>query len=296
MLKLDKYSFGVEAGAGQQTKAQLQAFLQLAQEGVEVTPIWNLSVREPSIAPAVFDAANAAVDELNWEQSWHVDADGVRLDNVDPFIPVADLFTFDLAPDIGQPAERKDVERFVIRHPELIGTHAIKGLSQPFVLRESELQRIVAKYVASVRAAVLLAKRIGKRRGRGKFIAEISLDAAPEPQTSAEILVLVSLLADFQVRVQTLAPKMATTSGQDASAFEREFNDHLAVLTHGVALYSVPKNLKLSIRLGPAQTAFYPIIRDAIGRTGVGLHVNVTGTRPEDLHSQHLRPIFAGSK
>ena len=91
-----------------QAKAQLQACILAAKQGVEVIPVWNKSNREHTIIgsePAsVRAAADAAVQELGWKKPWHVDADHIRLETVDRFIAPSDFFTIDVADSIGKPA------------------------------------------------------------------------------------------------------------------------------------------------------------------------------------------------
>lgn len=87
---LEKFSFGVGDRFAHQAKAQLQAFQMLADQGVEVAPVWNKSHREHttigSQPPSVFAAAQSAVAELGWKSSFHVDADHIRLETVDGFL------------------------------------------------------------------------------------------------------------------------------------------------------------------------------------------------------------------
>ncbi len=288
MLTLEKFSIGVGDRFAHQAKAQLQACIQLAKDGVEVAPVWNKSNREHTFIgsepQSVFDAANAAVHELDWDYGWHVDADHIRLETVDRFLKPSDFFTIDVADEIGQPAEEKDVTAFVMRHPELIGTHTITGVSQPFVLRESDLRRIVGKYLRAVRAAGKIFRHVSHAKGRGKFIAEVSMDETDSPQTPPELLVILTMLADERIHLQTIAPKFTGRFNKgvdyvgDLEQFEREFNDDLAIIAHAVALYSLPKNLKLSVHSGSDKFSLYPIIRRALLRTGAGVHLKTAGT------------------
>ena len=115
-LRLEKYSFGVGDRFAHQAKAQLRACMQAAAQGVEVTPVWNKSHREHVIVgstpPSARTAAEAAVRELDWTKPFHVDADHIRLDTVDPFIDNSDFYTLDVADAIGQPAATEAVQSF----------------------------------------------------------------------------------------------------------------------------------------------------------------------------------------
>lgn len=288
MLKLEKFSIGVGDRFAHQAKAQLQACINLAKDGVDVVPVWNKSNREHTFIgsepQSVFDAANAAVHALDWEGGWHVDADHIRLETVDRFVKASDFFTIDVADEIGQPAEEKDVDRFLMKHPELVGTHSIAGVGEPFVSTEADLRRIVGKYLRAVRAAGKIFKHISHAKGRGKFIAEVSMDETDSPQTPPELLVILAMLADERIALQTIAPKFTGRFNKgvdyvgDLAQFEREFNDDLAVIAHAVSLYSLPKNLKLSVHSGSDKFSLYPIIRRALQRTGAGVHVKTAGT------------------
>src|SRR5712692_2538391 len=75
MLMLEKYTVGVGDRFAHQAKAQLQACIQVTQEGIELVPVWNKSNREHlfigSEPQSVFDAAQAAVKALGWTKGWH---------------------------------------------------------------------------------------------------------------------------------------------------------------------------------------------------------------------------------
>src|SRR6476469_3504791 len=100
-LLLERYSFGVGDRFAHQAGAQLQACMQAAAQGVDVIPVWNKSHREHAIVgstpPSVLAAAEAAVKKLNWTRPYHIDADHIRLDTVDPFLETSDFYTLDVA-------------------------------------------------------------------------------------------------------------------------------------------------------------------------------------------------------
>lgn len=287
-MQLEKYTVGVGDRFAQQAKAQLQAFVQLAADGVEATPVWNKSNREHTFIgsepQSVHDAAAAAVKALGWTKSWHVDADHIRLDTVDRFIESSDFFTIDVADNIGAAAEPKAVEKFAMQHPELIGTHNIGGVGAPFVLTEAEVIRIAGKYLLATQEAGRIFRHIAHQKSKRTFVAEVSMDETDLPQTPPELLIILALLADAGVKAQTIAPKFTGRFNKgvdyvgDLAQFEREFNDDLAVIAHAVAMYSLPKNLKLSVHSGSDKFSLYPIIREALRRTGAGVHVKTAGT------------------
>src|SRR6266480_4291574 len=134
MLTLGKYSLGVGDRFTHQAKAQLRACSKAAQQGVEVIPVWNKSNREHVTIGSQPDTARAAADSavkaLGWDKSYHVDADHIRRETVDKFVPHADFYTIDVADWIGKPADERALKRFVERHGELIGRIAAPGLDQ----------------------------------------------------------------------------------------------------------------------------------------------------------------------
>src|SRR5437868_2880888 len=99
MLTLERFTFGVGDRFAHQAAAQLRAFQLLAHQGVTVIPVWNKSNREHTFIgsepQSVYDAAAAAVKQVGWNQPWHVDADHIRLETVDRFLPCSDFFTID---------------------------------------------------------------------------------------------------------------------------------------------------------------------------------------------------------
>ena len=287
-MLIEKYTVGVGDRFAHQAKAQLQAFVQLAADGVDAVPVWNKSNREHTFIgsepQSVYDAAKAAVDSLKWTKPWHVDADHIRLDTVDRFIDSSDFFTIDVADAIGQTPLLKDVERFVMRHPELIGTHAIQGVGEPFRITESEVTSIANKFLAATKQAGEIFRHIAHKKSKRVFIAEVSMDETDAPQTPPELLIILALLADFGVQAQTIAPKFTGRFNKgvdyvgDLAKFEREFNDDLAVIAHAVAMYQLPKVLKLSVHSGSDKFSLYPIIRRALHRTRAGVHLKTAGT------------------
>ena len=95
MLVLEKYTIGVGDRFAHQAKAQLQACIQIANDGVDVVPVWNKSNREHdfigSTPQSVFDAAKIAINDAGWDKGWHVDADHINMNTVDKYIECSDF-------------------------------------------------------------------------------------------------------------------------------------------------------------------------------------------------------------
>jgi tagaturonate epimerase len=110
------------------------------------------------------------------------------------------------------------------------------------------------------------------------------MDETDLPQTPPELLIILALLADEKVQLQTIAPKFTGRFNKgvdyvgDLVQFEKEFNDDLAVIAYAVKQYGLPANLKLSVHSGSDKFSIYPIIRKALAKTGAGLHIKTAGT------------------
>jgi tagaturonate epimerase len=287
-MELEKYSLGVGDRFARQAQAQLRACLAAAQEGVEVIPVWNKSNREHVIIgsePAnTRAAADAAVKALGWTRPYHVDADHIGLSTVDRFIPYSDFFTIDVADWIGQPAPADAIAAFIVRHTELVGRLAIPGIEKPFDITAPRVQGIAAKYLFAVQQAGKVYRHVAGLKGKDNFITEVSLDETDSAQTPPEMLVILAALADEGIPVQTIAPKFTGRFNKgvdyvgDLERFEREFNEHLAVIGFAIKQYGLPPTLKLSIHSGSDKFSLYEPMRRGLVRFSAGLHLKTAGT------------------
>jgi tagaturonate epimerase len=287
-LTLEKYSLGVGDRFAHQAGPQLRACILAAEHGTEVIPVWNKSNREhatigsePSTTRA---AADAAVKALDWRKPYHVDADHIRLETVDRFVPHSDFYTIDVADSIGKPADPGAIKSFVSRHSELIGSISIQNIDRPFKTTASQIESIAGKYLLAVQEAGKIYRHIATVKGEGNFITEVSMDETDAPQTPPELLVILAALADERIPLQTLAPKFTGRFNKgvdyagDVAQFEKEFNDDLAVIAFAVERYGLPKTLKLSVHSGSDKFSIYGPMRRALGRFGAGLHIKTAGT------------------
>jgi hypothetical protein len=259
-----------------------------AEKGIEIIPVWNKSNREHLIVgsepSSVKAAAEVAVRAAGWTRPWHVDADHINLDTVDRFIGPSDFYTLDVAHFIGRPASAEDVNAFVAKHPELVGTLTIPGIEKPITTTRDSIAQVASKYLVAVGEAGKIYRHIAAVKGAENFITEVSMDETDAPQTPPELLVILLMIADENIPVQTIAPKFTGRFNKgvdyvgDAAQFAVEFSDDLAVIAFAIAKYGLPDTLKLSVHSGSDKFSIYPAIRDAIRRTDAGLHLKTAGT------------------
>jgi tagaturonate epimerase len=287
-LTLPRFSIGVGDRFGQQAKAQLQACILVLEAGVEVVPVWNKSNREHVIIGsdprASRAAADIAVKDLGWTKPYFVDADHINLKTVDRFLEPCDFFTLDVADLIGQSADANDVARFIERHGELLGEISIPRIDVPFKTDRAYLQSIANKFLAAVKHAGEIYQVLLKRKGEGRFIPEISMDETNSPQTPIELLIILAMIADEGIPIQTIAPKFTGRFNKgvdyigDLGKFSQELNEDMATIAYAVAMYGLPENLKLSVHSGSDKFSIYGIIHEAMRRFNTGVHLKTAGT------------------
>ena len=189
-----------------------------------------------------------------------------------------------MADSIGKEPEAGAIEAFIAKHPELVGTITIEGIAEPMEISGETVQAVASQYLQAVREAGEIYRHIAATKGEDGFIAEVSMDETDSPQTPPELLIILAALADEGIKLQTIAPKFTGRFNKgvdyvgDLAQFEKEFNDDLAVIAHSVKAYGLPENLKLSVHSGSDKFSLYPIIRQALQRTGAGVHLKTAGT------------------
>jgi tagaturonate epimerase len=288
LLILNKNSLGVGDRFAHQSSAQLQACILAANNSVSVVPVWNKSNREHNIVGSepgsVRTAADRAVREAGWTQPYHVDADHINFETVDRFLGASDFYTIDVADWIGKPADQEAILAFVKRHPELAGELQIPGIANAPQIDAAFVERTAAKYLASVKEAGRIYRKIEERKGKGKFIPEVSMDETDNPQSPAELLIILAAIADEGIPIQTIAPKFTGRFNKgvdyqgDVPKFSEEFSDDLATIAFAVKKYNLPANLKLSVHSGSDKFSIYRPMREALKKFSAGVHLKTAGT------------------
>lgn len=288
LLGLEKYSVGVGDRFGHQGAAQIRALQQAEQQGVHIVPVWNKSYREHTIVGTkpsdTRHAADNAVKECGWKNSYYVDADHIGLKTVDLFLESSNFFTLDVADFIGKPATEKDIESFVTSMRPCTAAFPLPGVRTTTKVTEEDLYAIGRKYLLAVKEAAGIYRHIAKRKGADNFVAEVSTDEANEPQTPAQLFFILGALAQEKVPVQTIAPKFTGRflKGIDyvgsVEKFSTEFEEDLLVIAQAIRTFGLPANLKLSVHSGSDKFSLYPVIHRAIKEHSAGLHLKTAGT------------------
>ncbi len=286
-MKLEKFSLGMGDRFLHQGNAQLQAIVNAKQAGVDITPVWNKSNREHQTIGtdplSLREEADAAVAELGWTGNYHVDADHINLSTVDRFIDCSDFFTIDVADGIGLRASDENIAEFVDRHSKYVGSLAIPG-SGVFDVSKETIEAVAVTFLKAVKLAGQIYRYIADKKGADNFIAEISMDETENPQTPLEMFFILAAIADEGIPIQTIAPKFTGRFNKgvdyvgDVAQFEKEFNEDLAAIAFAISEFGLPDNLKLSVHSGSDKFSIYRPIREALKRTGAGLHLKTAGT------------------
>ena len=287
-MQIPKFSLGMGDRFAHQAKAQLQACLLAAEQGAEVTPVWNKSNREHLIIGSepsgTRAAADAAVKELGWTGPYFLDADHINLKTFERYVAPCNFFTIDVADNIGQKSDADEIAKFVERHPELVGEISIPRIDQPFRTDKAFVEKTARQFLAAVQHAGEIYRSIAAAKGNEDFVAEISMDETDSPQTPVELLIILAAISDEKVPIQTIAPKFTGRFNKgvdyvgDVPQFAKEFREDLATIAYAVEKYHLPSNLKLSVHSGSDKYSIYASIREGLQAFDAGVHVKTAGT------------------
>ena len=287
-MKIEKYTFGTGDRFAHQGRAQLQAILNARDVGIDVYPVWNKSNREHTIIKSqpgdVRTEADAAVAALGFTGAYYVDADHIGLKTVDAFIPASDFFTLDVADFTGKAAEADTVEIFLKAVRRYSGSLSIPGIDRPFDLTEKIVRRAADKFLLAIEEAGRIYRHVEERKGREGFVTEISVDETDAPQSPVELFLILAMIAEERIPIQTIAPKFTGRFNKgvdyagDLAQFEKEFDEDLSVIAFAIREFGLPDTLKLSVHSGSDKFSIYPIINRLIKKHNAGLHVKTAGT------------------
>jgi tagaturonate epimerase len=287
-MKLAKYSFGVGDRFGHQGSAQLKALMEAMKKSIEITPVWNKSNREHSIIHTqpqdTRKAADEAVKAMNYKGQYCVDADHINMSNVDKFVDCSDFFTIDVADYIGKAADEALIKKSIEKNIDLIGKIQIPRISDAIIITKVSLEQIIKKYLFATAEAGKIYRHIESKKGKDKFIAEVSMDEVDIPQTPVDMLVILALLSQENIPLQTIAPRFTGRFNKgvdyvgDVAKFRKEFEEDLLIIDYAIKKYALPENLKLSIHSGSDKFSIYPAINEMMKKYNKGIHLKTAGT------------------
>jgi tagaturonate epimerase len=287
-MQLPKYSFGVGDRFAMQAEAQLKAVQKATELGVEVVPVWNKSNREHmtihSEPEETRHAADTAVKKLGWNKPYFCDADHINMSNVDKFVDHCDFFTIDVADFIGKKASDQEIENFLKNNEKYAGHFVVPGIEEPFLVPIRMLKDIAEKFLYAVKQAGVIYRHIESKKGKGTFVAEISMDEVNDAQTPIEMFFILSAISAEGIPAQTIAPKFTGRFNKgvdyvgDVEQFEKEFEQDLLVIDLAVKEFGLPSNLKLSVHSGSDKFSIYPSMGRLIRKYDKGIHVKTAGT------------------
>jgi len=287
-MRIEKYSFGTGDRFGREGTAQLAAIREIGRLGIPVVPVWNKSNREHTIIGSqptdVRAEASAAVKKEQYTGSYYVDADHINLTTVDRFAESSDFFTIDVASYIGIKPDLASVEGFVKRYGSYLGTISVPGIEKKLNVTREFLTTLAGNYLVAVDEVSRIYEHICRIKGKGNFIAEVSVDEAELVQGPLELFFILAMLKERNVEVQTIAPKFSGLFAKgidyigDTGGFAAEFEQDVAVTRFAVAELGLPENLKLSVHSGSDKFTIYPEIKKAIRKFDAGIHVKTAGT------------------
>ncbi len=288
MKKLGKYSIGMGDRFGHQGSAQLAAIIEAGKKGIDITPVWNKSNREHMIIGTEPGDVRKEADEVTrkagFNKPYFVDADHINLDNVDRFIESSDFFTIDVASYIGKKTDEDSIRKFVSGCSKYTGELKIEGILPFPVVSESQITSFAEKYLFAAQKAGEIYRKIEAAKGKDNFVAEVSMDEVPLPQTPVELFFILKMLGEEKIPAQTIAPKFSGRFNKgvdyvgDPLQFAAEFEADLMVIDMAVKEFGLPAGLKMSVHSGSDKFAIYPHIGSIVKKHNKGLHLKTAGT------------------
>ena len=87
-----------------------------------------------------------------------------------------------------------------------------------------------------------------ENKGADRFVSEVSMDETDFPQTPVELLIILAMIADQKVPIQTIAPKFTGRFnkgvdyvGVNVKQFAKEFEEDLAAIAFAIKKYGLPE-------------------------------------------------------
>lgn len=287
-MKLTKYSFGTGDRFARQGSAQLESIIRAKEQGVHISPVWNKSYREHEIIGTspdeVRQEADQAVAQAGWDDPYFVDADHIGMSTVDYFLESSNFFTIDVADYIGMSAGQEAIDNFVDKHTSLIGSVEIPGIDTPFEISETQMREVADNFLKAISEVDTVYRYILEQKEGPQPVIEVSMDEVENPQTPPELLLILRMMADYGIELDTIALKFSGRFNKgvdyagDVSEFAREFEQDLLVIDYATNEFGMPERLKLSVHSGSDKFSLYEPIRKLLNKHDKGLHLKTAGT------------------
>lgn len=286
---MQPYSFGIGDRFAQQGPFLLKALKEAERQGVLITPVFNKSHREHKTVGSrpisVLNEAEQAVQLLDWEYKYGVDADHIGLDTIHQYLDYANFFTIDVAKYIGKKAPDEQIDAFVAKsQKKLKSPLSIPGVDEAISLGKDNITQTARQYLFAIQKAAEIHSIITKHKKSDKVYIEISMDEVEQPQKPAELLLILAMIAEEGIPIDTIAPKFCGRFNKgvdyegDVEQFAAEFENDLCILTFIARVYGMSKHPKLSVHTGSDKFSLYPIMNRLIKKHDTGLHLKTAGT------------------
>ncbi len=70
------------------------------------------------------------------------------------------------------------------------------------------MEGVANKFLAAVKHAGEIYRLLLEYKGARRFVPEVSMDETDYPQTPVELLIILAMIADEEIPIQTIAPKV----------------------------------------------------------------------------------------
>ncbi|HHE55220.1 MAG TPA: hypothetical protein ENL21_05515, partial [Caldithrix abyssi] len=212
-----------------------------------------------------------------------LDADHISLKNVDFFIDICNFFTIDIAEEINASLS-EDEERKLRNLILKLGFQTQLANLPIFQWNESFVANFLKTYGKALLEAQKIYRYILTKHSRQQNVIEISMDEGPVAQSAQEIYLILYLLTQLNVKLDTIAPRFAGLflKGIDyqgnTEQFKNQTADFLKVLQWFQKHSGQPEHLKLSLHTGSDKFSLYPILNRLLNQFQTGLHLKTAGT------------------
>ena len=286
---MQPYSFGIGDRFAKQGPFLLRAFKEAERKGILITPVFNKSHREHktvgSRPKSVMDEAQQAVQLLDWIYKYGVDADHIGLDTVHQYLNHANFFTIDVAKYIGTKASNEQIDGFVKKISKKLGDNiSVPGMNKEISLREDEIIQTARRYLFAIHKAAEIHAVIARHKKGQRVYIEISMDEVVNPQSPLELLLILVMIAEEGIPIDTIAPKFCGRFNKgidyegDINQFAAEFENDLCIINYIDKTFGLDKKPKLSVHTGSDKFSLYPVMNKLIKKHDAGLHLKTAGT------------------